>query len=247
MDWFKDLDLEKIPEHVAIIMDGNGRWAKAHGKPRVFGHQNGVKSVREITEGCAELGVRYLTLYAFSTENWSRPKLEVNALMSLLVQTMDKEIRTLMKNNIRLRTIGDISHLPEKNYASLVKGMEKTAGNTRMDLVLALNYSGQSDIINATQKIAEKVKSGILDPAEISCDIFASHLSTAGLPLPELLIRTSGELRLSNFLLWELAYTELYFCPVLWPDFSREHLYEAVKSYQLRERRFGKTGEQLTN
>jgi len=247
MDWFKDLDLGKIPEHIAIIMDGNGRWAKAHGKPRVFGHKNGVKSVREITEGSAEAGVRYLTLYAFSTENWSRPKLEVNALMSLLVQTMDNEIKTLMKNNIRLRTIGDISQLPEKNYLSLKKGMEETAQNDRMDLILALNYSGQADIINATKKIAADVREGKLNIEDINCGTFSENLSTAGIPLPELLIRTSGELRLSNFLLWELAYTELYFSPVFWPDFRKPHLYDAIKSFQQRERRFGKTGEQVSN
>lgn len=245
MDWFKDLDMENIPEHIAIIMDGNGRWAKANGKPRVFGHKTGVKSVRVITEACAKLGVKYLTLYAFSTENWNRPKVEVGALMSLLVHTMEKEIRTLMKNNIRLLTIGDISHLPEQTYLSLQNGITRTAGNTRMDLILALNYSGQADIVHAARKIAEKAKAGDLVIEDINCSTVSNNLSTAGLPQPDLLIRTSGELRLSNFLLWELAYTELFFTPVLWPDFREEHLEKAIKSYQERERRFGKTGDQL--
>ncbi|MCL4149143.1 UNVERIFIED_CONTAM: hypothetical protein GTU68_011938 [Idotea baltica] len=215
-------------------MDGNGRWAKQHGKPRVFGHRNGVKAVRETTEAAAELGVSYLTLYAFSTENWSRPKVEVGALMRLLVETLHKEINTLNKNNIRLQAIGDISLLPEATHRALLKGIENTKDNTRMTLVLALNYSGKWDIAQATRKLAD-----------INEDLLAQSLSTHAIPDPELLIRTSGERRISNFLLWQLAYSELYFSPVFWPDFRKEQFYQAIIDFQRRERRFGKISEQL--
>jgi undecaprenyl diphosphate synthase len=245
MDWIRDLDKDRLPEHVAIIMDGNGRWAKSRGKPRVFGHKQGVHAVREVTEGSAELGIPYLTLYAFSTENWNRPKMEVNALMSLLVSTMDREIETLQKNNIRLQTIGDITMLPRRNYESLRNGIEQTRQNTGMTLILALNYSGRWDLVRAMQKLAGKIKSGQMTEAEINHDTFAALLSTADLPDPSLLIRTSGELRLSNFLLWEMAYTELYFTDVMWPDFTKNNLYLALKDYQQRERRFGKISEQI--
>lgn len=245
MDWIRDLDRNRIPEHIAIIMDGNGRWAKSKGKPRVFGHKQGVNAVREVTEGGAEIGLKHLTLYAFSTENWNRPKLEINALMSLLVSTMDKEIDTLLKNNIRLTTIGDISKLPPANYKSLQRGIEKTSKNTGMNLILALNYSGRWDLVNALRLFHEKIKSGEIEDATINDDTFAGLLSTAEVPDPGLLIRTSGELRLSNFLLWEMAYTELYFTDVMWPDFTKNELYLALKNYQSRERRFGKISEQI--
>ena len=245
MEWIKDLDRARIPEHIAIIMDGNGRWAKGKGMPRVYGHRQGVQAVREVSEGSAELGVKFLTLYAFSTENWSRPKMEINALMSLLVTTMDKEINTLMKNNIRLKTIGDISKLPDRNYQSLLKGMEETRQNTGMELILALNYSGRWDLTQALKMLTEKVKEGTINPADINDATLSGALSTAGIPDPELLIRTSGEMRLSNFLLWEMAYTELFFSDVMWPDFTKNELYLAVKSFQDRERRFGKTSDQL--
>jgi undecaprenyl diphosphate synthase len=245
MDWIRDLDKNRIPEHIAIIMDGNGRWAKSKGKPRVFGHKQGVNAVREVTEGGAEIGLKYLTLYAFSTENWNRPKLEINALMSLLVSTMDKEIDTLLKNNIRLTTIGDITKLPTANYNSLQNGIEKTRQNTGMNLILALNYSGRWDLVHALRTFYDKIKSGEIEDASINDDTFAGLLSTADVPDPGLLIRTSGELRLSNFLLWEMAYTELYFTDVMWPDFTKNELYLALKNYQSRERRFGKISEQI--
>ncbi len=239
------IDLKKLPKHIAVIMDGNGRWAKQHGKPRVFGHKNGVRSVREISEGCAELGVEHLTLYAFSTENWGRPSLEVNALMALLVETIGKEMRTLNENNIRLKTIGDISNLPERSYKALLSGIEATKNNSRMDLVLALNYSSRWEIVQAIKTIAKDVKEGIISEQEITGDLVDNHLTTRGIPDPELLIRTSGEKRISNYLLWQIAYAELYFTDVFWPDFSKEHLYQAILDFQQRERRFGKTGEQV--
>lgn len=226
---------ENIPKHIAIIMDGNGRWAKSKGMPRVFGHREGVKRVREITEVCAEIGVKFLTLYAFSTENWNRPAYEVNALMALVVSTIDKELKTLMSNNIKLEVIGDITKLPEKSYKSLKKGIEMTKNNTRMILVLAINYSGRWDIINAVNKIKT-----INHNKDLNIDNFNEFLSTSKYPNPELLIRTSGEIRLSNFLLWELAYSELYFTDVNWPEFKEDDLYEAILEYQKRERRFGK-------
>lgn len=245
MDLKSQINLEKLPRHIAIIMDGNGRWAKQHGKPRVFGHRNGVKAVRETTEAAAELGIQHLTLYAFSTENWNRPKLEVNALMTLLVETIQAEVNTLNKNDIRLTAIGDIAKLPERSYRALQDGMEKTRNNKRMNLILALNYSAKWEILNAARELAAKVEAGQLKPADIDEKKFINALSTRGIPDPELLIRTSGENRISNFLLWQIAYAELYFTPTLWPDFQKEHLYQAIIDYQHRERRFGKISEQL--
>jgi undecaprenyl diphosphate synthase len=239
------LDFDKLPSHVAIIMDGNGRWAKTQGKPRVFGHKNGVVSVREVTEAAAEIGINYLTLYAFSTENWSRPTFEVNALMTLLVETVKNEVSTLMKNNIRLLAIGDISRLPDKTRKALLEGIEKTKSNTRMTLVLALNYSSRWEIVEATKKIASEVVNGQLSVDDITTDVFSNHLTTKDIPDPELMIRTSGERRISNYLLWQAAYAELYFTNIFWPDFRKEHFFEAIFDYQHRERRFGMTSEQL--
>ncbi|MBN8683425.1 MAG: isoprenyl transferase [Chitinophagales bacterium] len=236
---------DKVPQHIAIIMDGNGRWAKEKGMPRVWGHRSGVKSVREVTEAAAEIGVRYLTLYAFSTENWSRPPAEVTALMGLLVETIRGEIKDLNKNGVRLMAIGDLSALPKASYNTLMDGIEATRNNSRVTLVLALNYSAKWEILRATRILAEKAQQGSLHPANIDEQTFESALSTYGIPDPELLIRTSGETRISNFLLWQIAYAELYFTPVFWPDFGREALFEAILNYQGRERRFGKTSEQL--
>ena len=221
-------------------MDGNGRWAKEQGKPRVFGHRNGVKAVREITEACAEVGVKFLTLYAFSTENWGRPRFEINALMGLLVDTLKTEMETLNKNNIRLQAIGDLTGLPAKTHRALQEGMASTASNDHMTLILALNYSSKWDMTNAVKRISKKVESGELRHQDISAETISQHLSTADFPDPELIIRSSGEQRLSNFLLWESAYSEFYFTPVYWPDFSKAHLHEAISNYQLRQRRFGK-------
>lgn len=239
------IDLGKLPRHIAVIMDGNGRWAKQHGKPRVFGHKNGVTAVREITEAAAELGIEYVTLYAFSTENWKRPKLEVGALMRLLVETLSKEIETLNKNNIRLKAIGDLSKLPDITHKALLDGIAKTQHNKRMTLVLALNYSGRWEITEAAKSLSEQIASGELAPEDIDQGTLGHHLSTRGMPDPELLIRTSGETRISNFLLWQIAYAELYFTPTYWPDFRKAHFYQAIIDYQRRERRFGKTSEQL--
>jgi undecaprenyl diphosphate synthase len=236
---------EKLPRHVAIIMDGNGRWAKEKGKDRLFGHYNGVESVRNIVEGCAELQIGYLTLYAFSTENWDRPKDEVTGLMELLVKTIRSEVSTLNKNNIRLHVIGNINMLPAEAHNELNEACEETKNNTGLNLVMALSYSSRWEIINAVKNIAKEVKEGILDPDDVSDEIFQQHLCTAGFPDPELMIRTSGEYRISNFLLYQLAYSELYFTNTLWPDFRKENLYEALLDYQMRERRFGKTSEQL--
>jgi undecaprenyl diphosphate synthase len=227
-------------------MDGNGRWAKQKGAQRIFGHQHAIKSVRDAVEGCAELGVKYLTLYAFSTENWNRPKIEVNALMQLLISTIRKETETLTKNKIRLTTIGNISELPKNCQKELQEAIEMTKNFDTMTLILALSYSGKSEILEAVKKIAYKVKNNTLDPEEITTQTIDENLFTCGIPDPELMIRTSGEIRLSNFLLWQLAYAEFYFTDVLWPDFRKEHLHEAIKSYQNRERRYGKTSEQLT-
>lgn len=246
MDLKAQIDLSKLPRHVAVIMDGNGRWAKQHGKMRIFGHQNGVKAVRETTEAAAELGVEYLTLYAFSTENWGRPASEVNALMTLLVTTIRKELKTLTDNNIRLQAIGDIKNLPEKCYKELLEAIDYTKNNTRMTLVLALNYSARWEIIKAVNSIATDVQNGRLIPNEIQEAHFEQHLNTTGIPDPELLIRTSGETRISNFLLWQIAYSELYFTPLFWPEFRKEHLYEAILNFQQRERRFGKISEQVS-
>jgi undecaprenyl diphosphate synthase len=242
---FDKIDKDRLPKHIAVIMDGNGRWAKHHGKPRVYGHQNGVKSVREVTEAAAELGIEYLTLYAFSTENWNRPKLEVNALMHLLIETIRKEISTLNKNSIRLKAIGDITKLPEKTYKALKEGIKKTKDNTRMTLVLALNYSSRWELTSAVKNLALDVKNNELSPDAIDESCLEQYLSTKGIPDPELLIRTSGELRISNFLLWQIAYSELYFTDIFWPEFRKENLYAAILNYQERERRFGKTSEQL--
>lgn len=241
----EQIDLQRLPRHVAIIMDGNGRWAKQQGKMRIFGHQNGVQAVRDTVEAAAELGVEVLTLYAFSTENWNRPKFEIDALMHLLVQSIAKETPKLMENNIRLATIGNTDSLPEKVAKNLKKCIDKTAKNTRMTLVLALSYSSRWEITVAMQHIAEKVKAGELDPKNITEQTVADHLNTAAWPDPELLIRTSGEERISNYLLWQIAYAELYFTEQLWPDFRREDFYKAIIDFQKRERRFGKTSEQL--
>jgi len=239
------IDVTKLPKHLAVIMDGNGRWAKQQGMARVFGHRNGVKAVRDTTEASAELGIEYLTLYAFSTENWNRPALEVNALMRLLVDTLSKEVETLNKNNIRLEAIGDLEKLPKKSQQALLKGIEDTKNNSRMTLILALNYSARWEIVEATKNIAKDVRSGKMDIDAITDSTFENYLTTKNYPDPELMIRTSGEYRISNYLLWQIAYTELYFTDVLWPDFRKEHLYEALIDFQNRERRFGKISEQL--
>ncbi len=227
-------------------MDGNGRWAKEKGKPRVFGHKSGVTAVREVTEAAAELGIEYLTLYAFSTENWSRPTFEVNALMTLLVETVKQELATLNKNNIRLKAIGDLSGLPKKTRETLLQGIEMTAQNTRMTLVLALNYSSRWEIVEAAKKMALDVSEGNLNIDAVNADVFSGYLNTKDIPDPELMIRTSGEHRISNYLLWQAAYAELYFTSVLWPDFRKEHFYQAIIDFQNRERRFGKTSEQVS-
>ncbi|MFT4534984.1 MAG: undecaprenyl diphosphate synthase [Saprospiraceae bacterium] len=244
-EYLNKIDKDRLPEHIAVIMDGNGRWAKAHGKPRVFGHKNGVKSVREISEAAAELGIGYLTLYAFSTENWSRPAFEVTALMGLLVETIRNEVSTLNKNNIRLRAIGDLSKLPKKSQNALLEGIDKTSNNTGLTLILALNYSSRWEITSTIQKIAQAAKDGLVDPDKIDETFISHQLATADYPDPELLIRTSGEQRISNYLLWQIAYSELYFTDVFWPDFRKVHLYKALVNYQGRERRFGKTSEQV--
>lgn len=239
------LDSHNLPKHIAVIMDGNGRWAKKRGASRIFGHQNAIQAVRDVTEGCAELGVEYLTLYAFSTENWYRPKLEVEGLMALLVSTIKKELKTLLKNNVRLTTIGNPESLPTNCQIELQSARNATKDNDGMELALALNYSGRWDLRNAMRDIANKVKNGELEPEEITEETISNNLSTSGKPDPELLIRTSGEMRISNFLLWELAYTEIYITSILWPDFRKEHLIEAITSFQQRERRFGRISEQV--
>lgn len=230
----------EIPEHIAIIMDGNGRWAKSRGSIRLHGHKVGVDSVRDITEACAQLGVRYLTLYAFSTENWGRPSTEVRGLMRLLVNSLRKEADNLHKNNIRLVTIGQVERFPEDTQQELKEAIELTKNNTRLQLCLALSYSGRWDITEAVKKIARHVKEGRLDPELINSQMISDHLSTANVPDPDLIIRTSGEYRISNFLLWQLAYSELYITKQYWPDFRRNELYEAIASFQKRDRRFGK-------
>lgn len=243
---YKDqIDLLRLPQHIAIIMDGNGRWAKGKGKLRVFGHRNGVQSVRDVVEGAAELGIKYITLYTFSSENWSRPKLEVSAIMELMISTIHKEINNFMKNNIRLNAIGDLEMLPGKAHAELIGAIKKTAENTGIVLTLALSYSSRKEIVQAAKNIAEKVQKGELSAADIDEETFENNLYTSGMPDPELMIRTSGEYRISNYLLWQIAYAELYFTPKLWPDFRREDLYEAIIDYQKRERRFGMISEQL--
>jgi undecaprenyl diphosphate synthase len=245
MTFKEKIDNNNLPEHIAVIMDGNGRWAKEHGKPRIFGHRNGVKAVRAISEGAAEIGVKYLTLYAFSTENWNRPKLEVEALMTLLVSTVRNELKTLNENKIKLNAIGDLSQLPPKTYKSLQEGINDTKDNDRMTLTLALNYSSRWEITEAMRTIADAVKAETITSADINDELIQKHLTTNDLPDPELLIRTSGEHRVSNYLLWQIAYAELYFTDTYWPDFRKEDLYEAIVDYQSRERRFGRISEQL--
>ncbi len=234
------IDPNNLPRHIAVIMDGNGRWATRRGASRIFGHKHAVKAVRETTEACAELGVEYLTLFAFSTENWERPRAEVNGLMELLVSTIKKETTTLTKNNIKLAAIGDIESLPGSAQRELKESIDLTGTNDGMTLVLALSYSGRWEILNAVRKMLKDVKNEGLSPEDINYDTISDYLCTKDIPDPELLIRTSGEMRISNFLLWQIAYTELYFTEILWPDFRKEDLYEAIVSYQKRERRFGK-------
>ncbi|MCO5724685.1 isoprenyl transferase [Robiginitalea marina] len=245
MDTMETLKEGRLPEHLAIIMDGNGRWAKERGKRRVFGHKNGVKAVRQTVESAARMGIRYLTLYAFSTENWNRPKTEVDTLMRLLVASLKKELKTLHKNNIRLNAIGCIHNLPGKAAEELQEVIGQTQKNDAMTLTLALSYGSREEITSAFRALATKVKNNIISPENIDGAIINDHLYTHDLPDVDLLIRTSGEYRISNFLLWQIAYAELYFTKVFWPDFTEAHLIEAIKSYQNRERRFGKTSEQL--
>lgn len=239
------IDKQRLPRHIAIIMDGNGRWAKEKGEDRLFGHFHGVESVRDITEGCAELGIQYLTLYAFSTENWDRPEYEVSGLMELLVDTIRKEVATLNKNNIKLHVIGDMKMLPDSAQQELKEALAETSANTGMNLVMALSYSSRWELVNAVKNIAADVKAGKLDAEKITQDTVQHYLATSDFPDPELMIRTSGEYRISNFLLYQLAYAELYFTNTRWPDFRKENLYEAIIDFQNRERRFGKTSEQL--
>jgi undecaprenyl diphosphate synthase len=236
---------DRIPEHVAIIMDGNGRWAKKRGFLRTLGHEKGVDAVRETVEAAAEIGVKYITLYAFSTENWNRPKYEINALMKLLVNSVNKERKTFKDNNICLMAIGNLKNLPAKSHGELMKAIEETSGNTGLRLVLALSYSSRWEIVEAARSLARQVSEGTLKADEISMDSFTRLLTTASIPDPELLIRTSGEYRVSNFLLWQIAYSELYFTPTLWPDFTKEDFFRAIVDYQGRERRFGLTSEQI--
>jgi len=246
MESFKDkIIAERLPQHVAVIMDGNGRWAKEQGKMRVFGHQHGVDAVRAVTEACAELGVKYLTLYAFSTENWNRSPFEVDALMTLLTKALKNELKTLNDNNIRLNAIGDLKRLPQSQYDALMYAIDNTKNNTRMALTLCLSYSSRWEITKAVKDIAAKVKEGVINPDDIDESVISNNLATAGMPDPDLLIRTSGEERISNYLLWQIAYSELYFTKKYWPDFKKEDLYEAIVDYQKRERRFGKTSEQI--
>ena len=240
------LNKDKVPQHIAIIMDGNGRWAKQQGEDRIFGHHEGVNSVREIVEAAAEVGVKYLTLYAFSTENWNRPKEEVDALMELLVATISLETPQLNKNGVKLEAIGNLDSLPKSCYEELQQSIETTKNNTRLTLILALSYSSKWEITNAVKQIATQVKDGTLDVNAINENSIASYLCTTKYPDPELMIRTSGEHRISNFLLWQLAYAEFYFTDTLWPDFRKAEFFEAIKSYQSRERRFGKTSEQIS-
>jgi len=239
------INLQKLPKHIAIIMDGNGRWAEERGKDRLYGHFHGVESVRNVVEGAAELGIQYLTLYAFSTENWDRPAKEVQGLMQLLVETIHKEVPSLNKNNIRLHVIGDLELLPTQAKREMQEALDLTSGNTGLQLIMALSYSSRWEIVQAVKSIAEAVKSGKLDSTQINQDTFQQHLATHSFPDPELMIRTSGEHRISNFLLYQLAYAELYFTPTRWPDFRKNNLYEAIIDYQQRERRFGKTGQQI--
>ncbi|HTX89061.1 MAG TPA: isoprenyl transferase [Bacteroidales bacterium] len=244
-DFRSQIKNKGIPVHVAVIMDGNGRWAKQHGYARTRGHEQGVEAVRQTVEAAVELGIRYLTLYAFSTENWNRPKYEIHALMQLLVRSVNKERKTFMDNNIRLTAIGDLKSLPGKSYEELMDAIRETSGNTGMQLILALSYSSRWEITEAVRKLSVKVAKGALKPEQISAEIVSEELTTSSIPDPELLIRTSGEYRVSNFLLWQIAYTELYFTQALWPDFTKEEFYCAIVDYQKRERRFGLTSSQL--
>lgn len=239
------LENTNIPRHIAIIMDGNGRWAKKQGEFRAFGHEHGVKSVRDTVEACVEFGVEYLTLYAFSTENWNRPQEEIDALMNILVNSILSEMPTLMKNGIKLTAIGNTQTLPDNCKKTLQEAIDQTAGNSNLTLTLALSYSGRWDVLHAVKKIIEDTKNNTLDIESLNEEMFSEYLSTKGMPDPELMIRTSGEVRISNFLLWQLAYSELYITDVLWPDFRKEDLVKAINSYQARERRFGKTSEQI--
>ena len=239
------INTNQLPQHIAIIMDGNGRWANIKGKLRVFGHQNGVRPIRKVSEAAAELGIGYVTLYAFSTENWNRPEKEVNALMELLGKTIPQELPTLMKNNIRLNAIGDLKRLPEQNYKTLIAAMKETETNTGLVLTLALSYSSRWEIVEAAKKIASEVQQGNYTVEAIDEKLFGAHLSTATMPDPDLLVRRSGEWRISNYMLWQIAYSELYFTDKFWPDFGKEDLYKAILAYQNRERRFGKTSDQL--
>lgn len=241
------INLNTIPQHIAVIMDGNGRWAKKVGALRAFGHTNGVSTVRTTVEASIELGVKHLTLYAFSTENWNRPKLEINALMHLLVSSLDKEINKLDEQGVKINTIGQLDKLPKNCKQALLNAKERTKNNNRLTLTLALSYSGRWDLTQAMQKVSEKVSNQLLKSDEITEEVIKQHLSTADLPDPELLIRTSGEMRVSNFLLWEIAYAEIYVTETLWPDFSKEEYYKAIINYQQRERRFGKTSEQINS
>lgn len=241
----QQIDHDRLPRHIAIIMDGNGRWAKEKGQDRLYGHFHGVESVRNILEGCAEMGIEYLTLYAFSTENWDRPKNEVDGLMELLVETIRREVITLNKNSIKLHVIGDMNMLPELARRELEEALAETAHNTKFNLIMALSYSSRWELVQAVKDIARDVKQGLVDPATITQDTLQGYLATSAFPDPELMIRTSGEYRISNFLLYQLAYAELYFTNTRWPDFRKQHLYEAIIDFQQRERRFGKTGDQL--
>ena len=245
MELLNAIDQNNLPQHIAIIMDGNGRWAKQKGFLRAFGHENGTKSVRLTVENCAKLGIKNLTLYAFSTENWNRPKLEVDTLMKLLVKSLKEELQTLQKNNIKLNSIGNLEKLPKSTHKELSEVINLTKNNTQMTLTLALSYGSREELLNVVKKISDKVKNNIISVNDIDESIINQHLYTHNLPDVDLLIRTSGEHRISNFLLWQIAYAELYFTDVLWPDFKEEDLYEAIISYQKRERRFGKTSEQL--
>lgn len=245
MDLKENVDIKRLPRHIAIIMDGNGRWAQEKGEDRLFGHLHGVESVRNIVEGCAELGIEYLTLYAFSTENWDRPEYEVSGLMELLVDTIRKEVPTLNKNNIKLHVIGALDMLPQSARQALNEALEETSVNTGLNLVMALSYSSRWELVNAVKNIATDVKEGKMQPADISQETLQNYLTTSAFPDPELMIRTSGEYRISNFLLYQLAYAELYFTNTRWPDFRKQHLYEAIIDFQNRERRFGKTSAQV--
>lgn len=245
MSVFNKIEITKVPEHIAIIMDGNGRWAKMQGEVRLFGHFSGVESVREAISGCLDLGVKYLTLYTFSTENWNRPKEEVDGLMNLMVQTISGEVNTLQENEVMLHSIGDETQLPDHCLKELNEAKSALASNTKLNLILALNYSARTELIKATKSIAEKLEQNLISSSDITEELIQSQLYTANFPDPELLIRTSGEYRISNFLLWQIAYSELYFTDKLWPDFKKENLFEAVLNYQSRERRFGKVSEQL--